>query len=145
MDKYSIQQVSEKLGITKQTLRYYETLRLVLPERGKNNYRCYTQKDINDLLYIQLMKYAGFSLEETGKVLYNKRNVMAEKESMKSTMSILINKKASMEKTVAFLQGLIKLSDVFMDTLQGKKSVEDMDNLVQKIYEDVFAGEGGHG
>ena len=141
MEKYSIQQISEKLNITKQTLRYYETMQLISPERGENRYRYYKKKDINDLLYIQLMKYAGFSLKEIKTVLSNKRNISAPKESIESSMIVLKRRKKKMEQTIVFLQGLVQLSDVFMETLKGKKSGKDMDDLVEKIYENVFEKE----
>ena len=64
MKEYSIQQVSEVLQMPKDTLRYYDKLKLVSPSRGENRYRYYTERDILDLQYIETFKYADFSLAE---------------------------------------------------------------------------------
>ncbi len=42
MKKYSIQQVSELLQISKDRLGYFDKLGLVTPTRGENRYRCNT-------------------------------------------------------------------------------------------------------
>lgn len=42
-------EVEEMLGITKQSLIYYEKEGLIHPKRNENNYRNYMQKDINIL------------------------------------------------------------------------------------------------
>lgn len=61
---YSIQEASQVLGVSKDTLRYYDRIGIVSPFRGDNQYRSYSGKDLVDVMNIQIMKYAGFSLDE---------------------------------------------------------------------------------
>lgn len=62
--QYSIKEVSKILGIPKDTLRYYDRIGIVSPSRGHNSYRRYSKEDLVDLMNIQIMQYADFSLEE---------------------------------------------------------------------------------
>src|SRR5690625_3300321 len=61
---YSIQEASQILGVSKDTLRYYDRIGIVSPERGDNQYRQYSRNDLIDVMNIQIMKYADFSLDE---------------------------------------------------------------------------------
>jgi len=61
---YSIQEASQILGVSKDTLRYYDRIGIVSPFRGDNQYRKYSKNDLIDVMNIQIMKYADFSLDE---------------------------------------------------------------------------------
>ena len=61
--RYSIQEVARMLGMSKDTLRYYDKIGLVKPVREDNRYRMYTPDELIDLMNIQIMQYAGFTLE----------------------------------------------------------------------------------
>ncbi|WP_143155660.1 MerR family transcriptional regulator, partial [Ornithinibacillus halophilus] len=43
---YSIQEVSQKLGISKDTLRYYDRIGILSPTRDDNMYRKYSRNDL---------------------------------------------------------------------------------------------------
>jgi DNA-binding transcriptional MerR regulator len=58
-------QAAEKLGISPETLRYYEKLNLIKePERAGNGYRQYSDADIMMLDHILRIKNYGFTLGE---------------------------------------------------------------------------------
>lgn len=61
---YSIQEASQILGIPKDTLRYYDRIGVVSPYREDNRYRKFSRDDLIDVMNIQIMKYAGFSLNK---------------------------------------------------------------------------------
>src|SRR5699024_11624504 len=61
---YSIQEASQILGLSKDTLRYYDRIGIISPFRENNQYRKYSRNDLIDVMNIQIMKYADFSLEE---------------------------------------------------------------------------------
>ena len=46
------------------TIRYYEEIELVTPERGANGYRRYSQNDLHRLRFLQRARSLGFSIEE---------------------------------------------------------------------------------
>lgn len=65
----TIQQVEEKTGITKKNIRFYEKEGLLKPARSLNQYRQYTQDEVDTLLQIRLLRSLGMSLEEIRLVL----------------------------------------------------------------------------
>jgi len=51
-------------NISKRTLRHYESIGLLLPEKAENGYRYYKGEDIKKMELIQSMKTIGMSLNE---------------------------------------------------------------------------------
>ena len=68
---YTIEQVAERTGLTKRTLRYYEEVGLLPPtDRTEGNYRRYSEDDIARLERIKKLRdLLGFSLADIGKLL----------------------------------------------------------------------------
>ena len=62
---YSIQDVSEKTGLTAHTLRYYEKEGLISGvERTPGGFRQYTDEDLERLGLIRCLKNTGMSIRE---------------------------------------------------------------------------------
>jgi len=61
---YTVKQVSEKIGVSMDTLRYYDKEGILSPLRSENGYRQYDENDILLLKNIIVMKYAHFTLGE---------------------------------------------------------------------------------
>lgn len=60
---------SEKAGLRAKTIRYYEEIELVTPERSSNGYRNYSQIDVHKLQFIQRARSLGFSVDECRQLL----------------------------------------------------------------------------
>jgi DNA-binding transcriptional MerR regulator len=62
---FSIHETSERSGLSKDTIRYYEKIGL-LPraERKASQHRIYSEQDIQTMLLITCLKKTGMSLEE---------------------------------------------------------------------------------
>lgn len=61
--RYVISVAAKMVGIEAHTLRYYERLGLVRPERSRGNIRLYSEEDIEKLRYIKtLMSDCGVNL-----------------------------------------------------------------------------------
>ena len=59
------EQLAEKSGVSKDTLRYYEKIGLLSkPARGANGYRQYSQDNFYQLKFIKLAQSVGFTLQE---------------------------------------------------------------------------------
>lgn len=59
-----INAASEYIGLSKDTLRYYERLGLIPPvARRSNGYREYSEEDLNWLYFAKVMRNAGFSID----------------------------------------------------------------------------------
>jgi DNA-binding transcriptional MerR regulator len=62
---YQIDEVSEKTGLTKRMLRYYEEIGLIIPTRKESGYRLYTDDDLKMLKSVKETKdKLGFSMND---------------------------------------------------------------------------------
>lgn len=60
-----IKDVELKVGITKANIRYYEKEGLISPERnGENNYREYSEKDVEQLERIKVLRILGIPISD---------------------------------------------------------------------------------
>ena len=60
-----IQQVEKEVGIRKSNIRYYEEKGLLRPERDRENqYRLYTERDVQLLKKIKFLRTLGLSVRE---------------------------------------------------------------------------------
>ncbi len=65
MGEFSVGKFAKIIGVNAQTLRYYEKLGILKPERdAENGYRRYTDLDVRRVLYCRLYRALGFSLDE---------------------------------------------------------------------------------
>ncbi len=70
MKKYTIGEVSSHLGLSRDTLRFYEKKGIIRPEKQKNGYRSYTYEDTRKLLDIMFYRRLNFSIEDINRILY---------------------------------------------------------------------------
>ncbi|NLZ52730.1 MAG: MerR family transcriptional regulator [Thermoanaerobacteraceae bacterium] len=115
----TITEVSEKFGISQDTLRYYERIGLIPPvNRNKSGIRDYTEEDCRWVEFIKCMRGAGLpiealieyvtlfqqgdeTMEARKELLIEQRNeLIARMEDMKKTLERLNYKIARYEQTV---------------------------------------------
>lgn len=70
----NIREIEQQLGIPRANIRYYEKEGLLHPQRSANNYRVYTEKDLETLKKIRLLRQLDMPVEtiravQTGEVL----------------------------------------------------------------------------
>jgi MerR family transcriptional regulator/heat shock protein HspR len=84
--RYVISIAARMVGIEAHTLRYYEKLGLVEPERSRGNIRLYSEDDIDRLRYIKaLMSDCGVNLagvEVTLRLMQRMREMQQQLEEM---------------------------------------------------------------
>lgn len=61
---YKIGEISNLYGIGTDSLRYYEEIGILKPERGDNGYRMYSIRDIRTLNILRELRSIGFSMAE---------------------------------------------------------------------------------
>ena len=81
-------EIEEMLGITKQSLIYYEKEGLITPRRNENNYRNYEQKDIDILKLILLLRSMEISIDEIKLILNDELSIRDALESKKKLEDI---------------------------------------------------------
>lgn len=70
-----IGEAAERLGVTPRTIKYYEELGLLNPERSGGNYRDYCADDLERVDRIRHMQHLGFSLAAIREMLKYRRQV----------------------------------------------------------------------
>jgi MerR family transcriptional regulator, copper efflux regulator len=60
----NIGQAAKESGLSPKTIRYYEDISLVTPERQNNGYRDYAEDDVHCLNFLHRSRNLGFSIEE---------------------------------------------------------------------------------
>jgi DNA-binding transcriptional MerR regulator len=70
MKKYTIGEVSKRLGLSRDTLRFYEKKGIITPEKKENGYRQYTYEDTRKLLDIMFFRRLNFSIDDIDRILH---------------------------------------------------------------------------
>ena len=60
----NISEVGARAGLPAKTIRYYEDIGLIRPERGENGYRRFRESDLHKLAFIGRARGLGFSIED---------------------------------------------------------------------------------
>ena len=59
----TIKELETLLGMTRANIRFYEQEGFLCPQRGENNYRIYSQEDVDTLRKIKLLRQLGLPLD----------------------------------------------------------------------------------
>lgn len=70
MKQYTIGDVSKRLGISRDSLRFYEKKGIITPQKLENGYRCYSYEDTRKLLDIMFYRRLNFSIEDINRILH---------------------------------------------------------------------------
>ena len=106
----NIKKVSEQLGISSDTIRYYERIGLIPTiSRDKNGVRNFTDIDIQRLDFIKCMRHAGLSIESLHEYMHlyslnDDRTIPARKRILEEEAEKLDERIASLQETRAYLQ-----------------------------------------
>ncbi|QDY99907.1 Cu(I)-responsive transcriptional regulator [Nitratireductor mangrovi] len=99
----NIGHAAERSGLPAKTIRYYEDIGLLKPDRSGNGYRDYSTSDVHRLRFLQRARGLGFSVAECRQLLslYNDR----ERESA-DVKTIAKAKLTEIDRKIAELKGL---------------------------------------
>lgn len=64
--------VERKTGLSKQTIHFYEKEGLINPSRTENNYRDYSEEDVQKLITIKLFRQMGISIDDIALIFAGK-------------------------------------------------------------------------
>lgn len=65
----NIRDAAELAKLPVKTVRYYDEINLVQPDRGTNGYRMYSDQDIHKLRFLGRARNLGFSIEDCRQLL----------------------------------------------------------------------------
>lgn len=69
MKDYSIGDVSQRLGMSRDALRFYERKGIIHPKKLDNGYRSYSYEDLRTLMDIRFYRRINFSIEDISHIL----------------------------------------------------------------------------
>jgi DNA-binding transcriptional MerR regulator len=109
-----IAEVSERYGISTDTLRYYERVGLIPPvNRNRSGIRDYNDLDIRRVEFIKCMRSAGLPIEVlidyVDLVQRGDRTIAARKEILKEQRDLLVERIQEMQKTLDLLNHKIQV------------------------------------
>ena len=109
-----IAEVSERYGLSSDTLRYYERIGLLLPvNRSESGIRDYSEADVRRVDFIKCMRSAGLPIEVlieyVGLVQQGDATVEARKEILKEQRELLAGRMQEMQKTLDSLDHKIEV------------------------------------
>jgi DNA-binding transcriptional MerR regulator len=109
-----IAEVSDRYGISLDTLRYYERIGLIPPvNRNKSGIRDYSEIDVKRVEFIKCMRSAGLPVEVLTEyiklVQQGDQTIEARKEILKDQRDQLLAKMEEMQKTLDILDHKIKV------------------------------------
>jgi DNA-binding transcriptional MerR regulator len=118
-----IAEVSERYGISADTLRYYERIGLIPPvNRSESGIRDYNEVDLRRVEFIKCMRSAGLPVETlieyVDLVQQGDRTIEARKVILKEQRAALAARIAEMQKTLDLLDHKL---EVYEKTLLGKE------------------------
>lgn len=127
------------LGIPKDTLRYYDRIGVVSPLREDNRYRRYSKEDLIDLMNIQIMQYADFSLNEMKGTFSFHRMEKVDPDYCEEVAVFLDAKIAETLKKIAHLEKVVQLLNTAAGTLRNFNADSDrrLAEIVREIYKDI--------
>ncbi len=99
----NIGSAAEQAGLPAKTIRYYEDIGLLRPERQGNGYRDYSDADVHRLRFLQRARSLGFSVDECRQLLSLYSDMDRESAEVRA---IAQTKLAEIERKIAELQGL---------------------------------------
>ncbi len=121
-----INEVEQRIGITKKNIRFYEDQGLLSPRRNKENgYREYSEEDVRTLEQIKLLRKLGLPLEEI-RLMQSGRSTVAD--SMRRHLVTLEREKENLSQSEAFCSRLRSEEGTLAD-LDAGKILSEMETL----------------
>jgi MerR family copper efflux transcriptional regulator len=112
----NIGDASDRSGLPTKTIRYYEDIGLLRPDRASNGYRDYSMADVHRLRFLQRSRSLGFSVEECRELLSLYGDNTRESGDVKA---IAQAKLADIERKLAELSGLRDVLRHLVDHCHG--------------------------
>lgn len=109
----NIQETASLTNLTKETIRYYEKVGLLKPQRQANGYRDYQSKDIKDLHFIRKMKLLNVPLADIAvliKLKNQETSFICKKETLRfiDTFSERLNEQRRLLNTATSIVNQIR-------------------------------------
>lgn len=90
-----VKEVSERIGISRRTLQYYDDIHLVNANRTNNNHRTYDDGQLEEIWEVLVLKKMGFELEEIKTLIHSDdigKHLQQKQNEIQNKMNTLLEK-----------------------------------------------------
>ena len=131
-------EIARRAGVSVRTLRYYDQIGLLCPQRGPKGTRLYGHDHMIRLQQIRLLQFVGLSLDQIGRLLQEPRSL---KESLSLQVRVLTERRAQIDRILRILsEGPDDLTNIIerieremnMDWMQQFYDPESWQKLAQR-------------
>lgn len=121
-----INEVEQKVGITKKNIRFYEQEGLLKPDRNaQNGYREYSEEDLLLLQKIKLLRKLSIPIEEIRKI---KTGVLTMEDALRRHHIFLEREEKNIEEMLIFCQMLMERKEHFL-SINASEYLEKMEHM----------------
>ncbi len=130
--QYKISEVSERLSLSQDTLRYYEKIGLLNPiARSSAGIRQYSEQDISQLRFIQRAQKMNFTLAEIAKLLKMRRAPQYAREDVRQLTSAKLREVETRLEELSLLKNELQLLlNLCRESDGGCPIIENIDTMV---------------
>lgn len=118
----TIKDVEKITGMTAKSIRYYESKGLISVARRENDYRNYTEEDVETLRQIRLLRYLEFTVEEIRGMLHMEEEDVAQ--ALKERAAKFVELREQNEKKQEIALALAK------DYRKGKVDISEYNEVI---------------
>ena len=132
--KMQIKEFSALTGIKRETLRYYDQIKLLSPEfRGENGYRYYTKRQLDTAYLIYSLREIGIGIEEIKRYI--------DIRSPEKMFSLFNSQKKHILTEIEKLTRILEVMQLYVDMAEEAiKYTENSINIEYKKREPIFLG-----
>ncbi len=112
----NIGQVERHSGLPAKTIRYYEDIGLIRPERKTNGYRRFSEQDVHKLRFLQRARSLGFTIGECRMLLSLYEDTDRASADVKA---IALGHLARIDRKIAELQSLQRALGELIEACHG--------------------------
>ncbi|MEI5992785.1 MerR family transcriptional regulator [Candidatus Enterococcus mansonii] len=148
---FTIKEIAKMYGISTHTIRHYEKLKMIRPERKENNYRLFSEKDIYRLNIIRDLKELGVSLKTIQSYLNyrtveNTTDLLRENSKRLEDEISLLNRKLSGMTSRLKIMDQLKMDEHQLNqlTIKSMKERQGFKRLTEFTDEATFEKEMRH-
>lgn len=112
----NVSDAGRRTGLPAKTIRYYEEVGLVKPDRAANGYRDYSRDDVHRLAFLKRARSLGFSIEECRQLmaLYRDRG-----RASHDVREIAIGHVQAIEEKIRELESMRRTLTALVDACHG--------------------------
>ena len=120
-----IQELEQRTGLDRATIRYYEREGLINPKRNENGYREYVPEDVQQLLKIKLLRKLEMPIEQIRQL----QQGSGDFENAIETQMILLGNRIGEQKRAGVICQTISTDGAKFESLDAAHYLRLMENL----------------